>query len=298
MPNENRVPIPKRSMNSNTRWNTYRLRFVGPALLDQDIAGLHSMERELGNFYLTESHYPPRMKVPKHSHENASIYFILRGSMSERYDNISHERGPATLVFTPPGQLHSNQIRNAGCRLFMIEAKPRWLASLNWGAHLPDSTTHLDGSRATCLARRAYTEACHPDALSPVVIEGLTLEILAEVSRSRLRAQQKGVPWLEKARDIVHARFASKLTINDLAKEIGVHPVYFASAFRRRFGCTVGEYIRHLRIENACALLHRSHSSLTEIALAVGFFDQSHFSRTFKLLIGTTPARYRAWYQC
>ena len=72
------------------RCESYRLWFDGPMLSDRDIIGLHAIEREVGNFYLTESRYPPRLKVPKHSDENASVYFILSGkAMSQKPMNGS-----------------------------------------------------------------------------------------------------------------------------------------------------------------------------------------------------------------
>ena len=73
-----------------------------------------------------------------------------------------------------------------------------------------------------------------------------------------------------------------------------MHPVHLAREFRRFQRCTIGEYIRQLRIERACRQLHASDEPLATIASAVGFSDQSHFSRTFKRLIGMTPAGYRA----
>ena len=61
----------------------------------------------------------------------------------------------------------------------------------------------------------------------------------------------------------------------------------------RRYGCTVGEYVRRLRIEFACRELSDSEKPLAFIAQNAGFFDQSHFSKTFKLLTGQSPAAYR-----
>jgi AraC family transcriptional regulator len=256
------------------------------------------MEREVGNFYLTESCYPPRMSIPKHSHQNASLYFILNGSMTERCGNVTREREPSNLVFTPPEEPHSNRIRSSGCRLFMIETKAHWLAAIKEYSCLPESTSHFNSAVAASLGRRAHNEACQSDSFSPLVIEGLILELLAEISRQQTRGEKKEVPWLKRARDILQDRFATKLTIEEVARELDIHPVYFVSAFRRHYGCTVGEYIRHARIEYACSQLRCSKASLTDVALAAGFFDQSHFSRTFKRLIGTTPARYRARSQC
>jgi AraC family transcriptional regulator len=252
------------------------------------------MEREVGNFYLTESCYPPGMNIPKHSHQNASVYFVLNGSMAERCGNVTREREPSNLVFTPPEEPHSNRIRTTGCRLFMIEMKARWLASIKEHSCLPESTSHFNSALVASLGRRAYHEVRRPDSFSPLVIEGLILELLAEISRQQKRGEQKEVPWLKRARDILQDRFATKLTVKEVAGELDIHPVYFASAFRRHYGCTVGEYIRHARIEYACSQLRCSRASLTDVALAAGFFDQSHFSRTFKLLVGMTPAGYRA----
>ena len=276
------------------RCKSYRLRFDGRMLSDQDIIELHAMEREVRNFYLTESHYPPSMRIPRHSHENASLYFILSGGMTEKCDNVSRERAPSSLVYTPPGHAHSNHIHSTGCRLFMIETKADWLATISEFSSLPDSTSQLDNGLATTLARRTRSEARFHDPFSPLVIEGLILELIAEISRHQTKPKRKEAPWLKKAEDLLHSRFATRISTEGVARELGLHPVYFVSAFRRHYQCTVGEYIRHLRIEYACSQLRCTSASLTDIALAAGFFDQSHFSRTFKLQIGTTPAKYRA----
>jgi AraC family transcriptional regulator len=74
---------------------------------------------------------------------------------------------------------------------------------------------------------------------------------------------------------------------------VGVHPVYLASEFRKHFGCTIGEYVRKLRVEFACRRISESDSPLSDIAIAAGFSHQSHFSRTFKAVTGMTPAGYR-----
>jgi AraC family transcriptional regulator len=276
------------------RRNSYRLRFDARVLDDQDIAALHAMESEVGNFFLTESRYPPGMEVPTHSHENASFYLILSGNMTETCGNVTRELGCSTLVFTPPGEAHSNRIKETGCRLFTFETKANWLASIRQYYRLPTFTTHSNGGLAIGLARRAYSEARHLDVLSPLVVEGLALELLAEICRQQVRVEQKRAPWLEKAREMLHARSATKLTISQVAKEVGVHPVYLASAFRRHYGCTLGEYSRRVRIEYACTLLRTSRLPLAEIALAAGFHDQSHFSRTLKLMTGMTATEYRA----
>lgn len=125
-------------------------------------------------------------------------------------------------------------------------------------------------------------------------MEGLALEILAEASRDGSRASERmPPPWLLLARDLLHDRFAENPLIDEIATEVGVHPVHLARVFRRQYACTPGEYLRRLRIEFACQRLLSSDSALIDIALSAGFSDQSHFTRTFRQQMRMTPGEFR-----
>jgi AraC family transcriptional regulator len=63
--------------------------------------------------------------------------------------------------------------------------------------------------------------------------------------------------------------------------------------FAQHYGCTVGNYVRGLRMEWACRALSASNLPLSQVALATGYPDQSHFSTAFKRHIGVSPAEYR-----
>jgi AraC family transcriptional regulator len=85
--------------------------------------------------------------------------------------------------------------------------------------------------------------------------------------------------------------------LKTIADSVAVHPVHLVRTFRRFYRSTVGEYLRRLRIEFASQQLAGTDTPLADIALASGFADQCHFTRTFKRLTGLTPARYRALYR-
>jgi len=83
------------------------------------------------------------------------------------------------------------------------------------------------------------------------------------------------------------------MTLTKIASEVGVHPVHLAATFRQKYGCTVGEFVRLLKIERARNDLGNLDLSVEQIAAQAGFADQSHFSKTFKDYTGLTPTEYR-----
>jgi AraC family transcriptional regulator len=142
--------------------------------------------------------------------------------------------------------------------------------------------------------QRIYDEFCCTDAVSALAVEGLTLELLAEGVRQGPRQVQRTPPrWLRQVRDLLHEEFGQRLTLDGIAESVGVHPAHLARVFRQQQGCTVGDYVRRLRIEYACHCLRTSDTALPTIALAAGFSDQSHFSRVFKRQTGLSPAVFR-----
>ncbi len=84
-----------------------------------------------------------------------------------------------------------------------------------------------------------------------------------------------------------------KLTTSTLANRFYLSEHYFCSFFKQHTGMTPVEYINKFRIEKACTLLKNTRQSITDIALAVGFYDSNYFSRIFKKHIGATPREYK-----
>lgn len=98
---------------------------------------------------------------------------------------------------------------------------------------------------------------------------------------------------VRKAMAYIHTRYSEALTREEIADHIGISPDYLSDCFRQELGITPSTYIRRYRIRQACDLLQATDQSITQIALAVGFSDGAHFTRTFQKEIGTTPRAYR-----
>jgi AraC family transcriptional regulator len=250
------------------------------------------LRRELESFLLNETRYPAHARLPAHAHQNAYFCLILRGGYTEVYCNQTRSCMPMTLAFHPPEEVHAQQFHGAETRSFNVELAPGWLARVGAQAPVLNKPAELHGGSVAALGLRLYREFQLMDAVSPLAIEGLVLEMAAELFRHS-SALPRPPRWLARARELIHDRFAESLRLADIAAAVGVHPVYLASAFRKHFRCSVGEYLRRRRVEFACARLAGANAPLAEIALAAGFADQSHFCRTFKRHTGMTPAAYR-----
>ena len=91
----------------------------------------------------------------------------------------------------------------------------------------------------------------------------------------------------------VNANLAGKIVIKDLAASLDISIGHFCRAFKRTFGVPARIWIRHRRIELAQGLMLTTGASLSEIALNCGMSDQSHFTRSFRRIVGESPSSWR-----
>lgn len=250
---------------------------------------------EVDGFAFTETLHKPNQTLARHYHEHANIAFILNGSFTEILDGRSFECSPQSLTIKPAGEAHANHYGRGGMHCFLIEVKPLKIKSLCSLSKIFDEVNHVRGGMFTMLAMRIWKEMRVMDSASPLAIEGLSFELIAELSRhSNLASEHYPPHWLKRVIEILHAHFSESISLANVAKMAGVHPVHLAREFRKFYGCTLGEYVRGLRVEFACRQLSTSDMPLVEISLAAGFSHQAHFSRTFKHHIGITAREFRS----
>ena len=100
--------------------------------------------------------------------------------------------------------------------------------------------------------------------------------------------------WQERrVKELMQANLDGDISLKQLADECGLSVAHFARAFRKSARTSPHRWLREQRIEKAIALLGRAELSLTDIALACGFADQSHFTRVFTKQVGISPGQWR-----
>lgn len=98
---------------------------------------------------------------------------------------------------------------------------------------------------------------------------------------------------IKRAREILHARFAEQVSLQELSDATGLSQFYLLRSFGRSMGLPPHQYQTHLRLARARALLRRGKPA-SQVAVAVGFADQSHFVRAFRRFQGLTPGMFFA----
>jgi AraC family transcriptional regulator len=254
--------------------------------------GENRSEQHLRDLILSETHYPPMMSVPPHIHQRPYFGFLLGGAYFEELGPRGVTFAPLSVVFHPPREVRRGDISDRGARLFHAELPDAWMERLREHGGVPEIALDHHGGPISTLARTLYREFRHPDAASPLVIEGVTLEMLGLLLR-RPPSDGAAPPWLERAREMLRAQAVRPPSLAAVAAEVGVAPVRLARAFRRAYGESPGELVRRERIRRACARLADPDVALAQVAAELGFADQSHFTRVFRRLVGTTPAAWR-----
>lgn len=101
-------------------------------------------------------------------------------------------------------------------------------------------------------------------------------------------------PWqARKIREFVELSLGSPIRVKDCAGQAQLSAGHFSHLFKVTFGKSVCHYIRHQRIARAQQLMLSSREPLSQIALACGFADQSHYCRVFRDIVGLSPNAWR-----
>jgi len=252
--------------------------------------------REVGDLVLVDSWHAADSRLPRHTHEHAYFCVNHGGTYAEDYGRRRRICAPGMLVFHPPGEAHRQEHQAVPVASLNVEVGASWLKRMVEFAGPLDQPAEFRADGIAAAGMQLLHELQHSDSDSALAIEGLCWEILAASLDRRPRLADPGTPrWLVQARELLQAQLGEPLTLQEVAREAAVHPVYFAATFRRFYGCSVGEYLRRERLRLARRKLADPELSLADIASGCGFADQSHFTRLFKRFTGMTPGAYRTF---
>lgn len=144
----------------------------------------------------------------------------------------------------------------------------------------------------------ALSGALHAAAMAVVSRSAALLVRSRRLPAVRSQTRRELIRRLHVARDFIRTNFDRHLNLTDIAREACLSSFHFHRTFRTFFGETPHQFVIRLRLDCAAERLRRSDSSITEIAVAVGFESATHFSRAFKHRFDVAPQLYREGFRC
>lgn len=118
---------------------------------------------------------------------------------------------------------------------------------------------------------------------------------LACIARNMTEAHDKLRPHMEmnEVLEYVREHYAEQIKVEDMAGIMHLSPSQFERRFKKVFQITPMKHLLNVRLRAACSLLSTTNDTIAKIALETGFYDHSHFIRSFRKVMGMSPREYR-----
>jgi AraC family transcriptional regulator len=239
-----------------------------------------------------EIDYAPRANVQRGPSPHPLLTISLSGRATEPDAAGLVSRRPMSCSLLPAAASSIATISDDGWRVLFLELSEAWARDRVNELGLAAQHGSTSGSTYE-LCERFYREFVRGGSAASVAMEGLVLQLIAEIARAATTKRERRPAWLDDVRAFIDANYRGSWNLVELARTARVHPAHLSKSFSRSFGCTVGDYVRGLRVDFARRQMESSELTLSEIAIAAGFADQSHFTKTFKRIIGKSPREYR-----
>lgn len=243
---------------------------------------------------LSESTYAGGLEQPTHGHHPAYFTAVLSGEYEERTGRVIRVVRGGVLLFHPAGEEHAVRFIARDTRVFrilplepMLEAERLTRASFA-------SVLSGAGSSAHHVVARMREQYLAADPVAPLVIDGLACELIVCCAGGRSGGSWNCAGAL-RARDLLEANLSRPPSLQALADVAGCHPITLTRAFRRRFGCSPGAYVRRRRLEQASSMLRSTDLPISTVSARTGFADQAHLTRALRQATGYTPAVLRTF---
>ncbi len=224
----------------------------------------------------------------RHTHDHHQIVLPVAGILDMEVAGARGRVGEGRGVLVADGMPHS--FRSAGTNRFVVLDVPAGGLVPEAAAHACDAFFPIDAALDGLVRYLAAEAADRP--LDPVLAHHAAGLLLRALESRRPTPAVPDDP-VARALTLMAERCEEPLTVAELAAAVGLAPSRFHERFRAQTGTTPARRLAELRLNWAEALLRAGDLSLAEVALAVGFSDQSALTRSLRRRRGTTPGALR-----
>jgi AraC family transcriptional regulator len=239
--------------------------------------------RNAGSLRIRSVRYRPGTVQPRHCHADVGLSLVIAGNVEESTSATVHLARAGSLVTKPADCWHANVFGPRGAQL--LQVAPRNPA--DFAAMSKFDYRWLEAPRLT----RAMLQLWISPAEALESAELVFWETISQLQPSLGEAGARNGDWWSEALELLNAESSHAVSVSDVARRVGVHPVHLARICRRKLGCSVREYLLQRRTLTAWRACEERNQSLSAIAARCGFADQAHMTRAFTRELGISPAR-------
>jgi AraC family transcriptional regulator len=246
-------------------------------------------QRPVGWLRITHFAQAPQSAIPRHYHEHATLCVLARGTARDGFRNRVIEYGPGAVIYRPPGEPHSHAFGRDGMVAVVIEIPTaRLQGDLAWPALR--ELQFQGNAPALGIVTRLLRDLRRP-AIADADLEETCYSLLTVFRRDGSHASTSS--GIERVRLFLDDCPAQKTSLAQLGAMAGLHPAYLVNAFRKRYGLSIGQYRRQRRVSLAIRQLWNTDLRLAELAVASGYYDQSHCTNELRKHLQLTPLEIR-----
>lgn len=235
----------------------------------------------------------PEHTYPMHVHDVWTLLIIDDGAVRYNLDRDEHSLQTDTVSLLPPQIPHNGTpatthgFRKRVLYLDMTQLDESLIGPAVDSPHFTESLlrNRVGQLHAALMNRGDEFEA---ESRLALITERLRQQLRPKVLLGGTRSEP-GIA--DNLRDLIDERLLEGITLDEAARLIHAHPTHLVRVFTGAFGIAPHQYLMSRRVELARRLLLDGRP-LSEVAISAGFYDQSHFTRHFKRVVGTTPGRY------
>ena len=232
-------------------------------------------------------------KFKPHFHECYTIIVVCKGIGDYLNGNKDFMLSEGSILVLNPYDVHAGQAVNETPWAFLTIYIPVHIVqyiglSFKKGTFPIFDKKRIDDFQLFLKATKVFEGlACKQNATS--LLQEFLKEIVSRYATRLVAYPNKPNPVMQNIREYIHENYQTEIPITQLCRLAQVSDFKLIKQFRNTYHLPPHQYQVNLRIEKARELISTTNKSLTEIAFEVGFFDQSHFIRHFKKIVGVTP---------
>ncbi len=235
---------------------------------------------------LVKSTIHHRSESEFHSHRNAYLSILLSGTYSEISENDKNRIYPGNVIFRSAEYIHKNTFDTNETKCFNAEFHAEWFTKYD--------LNHRKGKpRIRYISNYPFLFQLLIDFLKYNMIdftEDLLLDFINQYQKDTIPLR---TPWLQKLMHILNNEIDDVHSLKSLSERVFVHQNYMCRVFKEKVGVSIGQYQIEKKLHCAIKKLFCERRNIAAVGLECGFFDESHFIRTFKAHYGITPYQFR-----